>query len=654
MTDGPSRGAEPPLPVAAGRRHDAVNGAASATVKEARLERGSLRSARPTWAGQDVRRLRLIGVVLPIVFILSLEAFRLFVVEGGTHSVGHFVLAILTIFGVVAFALAMFRAIEDTQRRIVRQNRELTAINAVSTAIQGELGFDVIVDAALESVLDSTGATEAVIRVFPPEGGADGEGGIERRRLAGPHASPHVPPGSLVPHLIDIPLSTGTSVVGRLQLHLPDGAGEPDLLATATLNNIGHQVAASIQISQFVVDLRRRQREGHGLYSVLLQISNQDDLADILSRIMSEARELLGADEVTMCLAQSASRALQLDAPSATLTGFLDGAICVSGTPARVVSRHDRTPSCRTRFTPGIGPTLEAPIRGPDEALGDIWLGRRSTAPFTDRDRRFLVTMSDLASIAITSARMRENERQGAIVAERERIAREMHDSLAQILGVTHLRIVGLEAWNELAGAPAARSELAELAALTEEAYRDVREAILGLRESSPSDRTFVESLGAYIEKYRHQSGIAARLETSLEGELTLPPRSELQLIRVIQEALTNVRKHSGASSAIVHISDGPDGLAIVISDDGTGFDVAETLLGREGFRPAYDARTDGARRWQPDDRLDPGPRHTHRGVDARTHPGRTSERGAWCRRRRRSASCWSMTNRCSDGRSPR
>lgn len=539
---------------------------------------------RPVVPG-DVNRLRWVGVILPVVFILSLEAFRLAFVElGSADNSGHLLLAAVTLCGVVVFALVMFRAIEATQRQLIRQNRELTAINAVSTAIQGELGLDVIIDAALESVIDSTGATEAIIRVFSPDGNPDGEGGFERRRTAAPHAAPNMAVGSLVPHLIDIPLSTGTSVVGRLHLHLPEGVAEPDLLATATLNNIGHQLAASIQIGQFVVDLKRRQHEGHGLYSVLLQISNQVDLADILSEIVRHARELLGADEATMCLSETSSRAIQLDVPAAAAPALVDGTICLSGTPDRFVAQHERIPVCQVRFAADIGPTVEVPIRSPDGPLGDIWLGRRSRSAFTERDRQFLGTLSDLASIAISSARMREGERQGAIVAERERIAREMHDSLAQILGVTHLRILALGSRPEIASAPSVIAELADLATLTEEAYRDVREAILGLREAGRVDRGFIDSLQAYLEKYSHQAGIPATLETSLDGELALPPRSELQIIRVIQEALTNVRKHGAATSVTVRISDGPEGTTIVIEDDGRGFDIADTLLGHDGF----------------------------------------------------------------------
>ena len=532
-----------------------------------------------------VRRLGWIGVGLPVVFIVTLELIRFTVVEGDTaHNPGHIVLAATTVLAVVAFALLMSSLIERAQRHIIRQNRELAAVNAVSTAVQGELGVDVIIDAALESVIASTGATEASVTIFDPAGGPAGEGAGERRVVRAEHASPMQGIGSVVPHLIDIPLSAGASVVGRMRLHLPAGATAPDLLASATLQNIGHQLACSIQIGQFVADLQRRRREGHGTYDVLLQISNQQPLADILAAVVGHARDLLGSDEAVICLNAAASRSVQLDGPLGGMISLADGAVCISADADRFHDLPDRQPTCPVRSSPEIRRSAEAAMRSPDGSLGDIWIGRKSDVRYSERDQQYLAMLSDLASIAITNARMREGEHQGAILAERERIAREMHDSLAQVLGVVHLRLRALGNRVEVAQAAPVAAELIDLASLTEEAYRDVREAILGLRESSRVDRGLIDSLRVFVDKYSQQSGVKATLETALDRELALSPRAEVQVIRVIQEALTNVRKHSGASSAVVRISAGDDGTAIVVEDDGRGFDLAGSLLGRDGF----------------------------------------------------------------------
>jgi len=546
---------------------------------------GKIRS--PTGAAMgasELRRLKWLGVATPIVFIIILEAFRyVFIEEDPEHRAEHVALAAVAIVAVLGFALLMFYLIEHAQRQIVRQNRELAAVNAVSTAIQGELGVEQIIDAALASVIQTTGATEASVIVFAPEGHR--EDGIERSIRIGSHATELPGLGSGIPHLIDIPLSTGTSAVGRMRLHLPEGVAEPDLYASATLQNIGHQLASSIQIGQLVGDLQRRRLEGHGLLDILLRISNQGPLLETLSAVVRHARDLLHADDAVMCLVAATAQTVQIDGVYDGMLSLSDGTLCIAGESDRFKDAQGRPAHCPIRAAADIHADLEVALSSPDGALGDLWVGRRSGQAYNERDRGFLLTLAGLASIAVTNARMRENERQGAILAERERIAREMHDSLAQVLGVTHLRLRALGSRRAVVDAPAVATEIAELADISEEAYRDVREAILGLRESSRADRGLIEGLRAYLGKYSSQSGVKATLESTLDHEPTLSPRSEVQVIRVIQEALANVRKHAGASSAIVRITNGTDTTSIAIEDDGHGFDLTGTLLDRDsGF----------------------------------------------------------------------
>jgi len=534
----------------------------------------------------ELDRLRWVAVVLPVAFILTIEALRHQYVEIDPASQsGHLALAGMLIVSVVTFSVVMFLGIEATQRHLVRQNHELAAVDAVSTAIQGELGLDVVIDAALESVMASTGATEASVHIFGSDGELGAEPGFERNRVDGQHASPMAAAGQRVPHLIDVPLSTGSRVVGRMLLHLPEGAGEPDLLATATLNNIGHQLASAIQIRQLVAGLQRQQNEDHRLYDVLLKVADQGALADVLATIVRDARELLGADEAAMCLSGLGARALSDDNPAVTDGLSVDARACIHGSEQRGITFHERDHPCGSRTSIGQGPSLEVPVRSPDGGpYASLWLGRHTGASFSDRERRLLVALSDLASIAMTAARARESERQAATVAERERIAREMHDSLAQVLGVAHLRLRALGSRPEVVAVESAASEIGELSTLTEEAYRDVREAILGLREASRPGRTLIESIDAYLSRWARQSGVEAHLVNELEAELELPPRIEVQVIRVIQEALTNVRKHGGASAVVVRLSSADDGVRIAIEDNGCGFDVGGTLLGRDGF----------------------------------------------------------------------
>jgi signal transduction histidine kinase len=536
------------------------------------------------------RRLKVMSVLLPVLFILAMEFFHYKVESSGpTHawywaiyrplSVG------ITLVSIGAFALVMFRFIDRAQQQVVRQNRELAATNAVSSAVQGEVGVDRIIDVALESVLATSGADEASVTIFSTEDlPPDYRRGKVRRLVASGSTSLASDAAGAAAPVIDIPLSTGTTTVGQMRLQLPVGTGAGDCLASGTLQNIGHQLASAIQLAQLVGSLQRRKHEGHAFYDVLLQISNQNAPPDILSAVVRHARDLMGSDEAVLCLDEDASRSVQFAGTLDGAASSAPGTACIAADAGTSHTVHGPEVACPVRSSPEWTATMVVPIRGPIGKLGELWIGRRSEDLFTERDRGFLVTLSGLAGIAITSAQMRESGRQRAVLAERERIAREMHDSLAQVLGVTHLRLRTLDARDEVRRIPELVAELSELADICEEAYHDVRESILGLRGSNKVERGLLDNLRAYLVKYSQQCAIETSLDSDLDHELSLSPRCEVQMIRVIQEALTNVRKHSGAKSATVRITESDSTTTFVIEDDGRGFAPGGSPTDRDGF----------------------------------------------------------------------
>jgi signal transduction histidine kinase len=563
------------------------DGSVTSTMTSESARQQSTRSVE-RWAYEWFdRRLKVMSILLPIVFIVALELVRSTPIGGGQLWGGvRIIFVMVTVVFITAFGFVMFSFIDRAQRQVLRQNRELAATNAVSRAVQGKLGVDRIIDVALESVLTTSGAAEASVTIFSTsEHPALDDVGSERWLAASGSAvpGPEGPVGSSMP-VIDIPLSTGATTVGRMRLRFPVGAGEDHFLASGTLQNIGHQLASAIQLAQLFGDLDRRKNEGHAFYDVLLQISNQNAPPDILSGVVRHARDLMGSDEAVLCLNEDASRSVQF-------AGTLDGAATVGDRTACITSEagtrhnaHRHDVACPVRSSPEWTASMAVPIGSPIGSLGELWIGRRSDAQFTERDRAFLVALSGLAAVAITSVRMREDGRQRAVLAERERIAREMHDSLAQVLGVTHLRLRALDSRDEVIGSPEIAVELAELADICEDAYQDVREAILGLRESSKTERGLLDNLRAYLVKYSHQCQIETSLESNLDHELALSPRCEVQVIRVIQEALTNVRKHSGAKSAVVRITESGATTTFVVEDDGLGFDSGDSQFDRDGF----------------------------------------------------------------------
>ena len=557
------------------------------------------RSARKTsdgtserWAyGWVDRRLKVMSVLLPVAFILGLELLHYQIEARDRHLEGywdgyHAIFVAVTVASILVFGLVMFRFIDRAQRQVVRQNHELAATNALSRAVQGEVGVNRIIDVALESLLVTSGATRASVTIFSGTDRSSKGADATRQLLAVPGSAMLVPddPGGSEAPMIDFTLSTGAVTVGRMQLWLPVGAASGDRLASGTLQNIGLQLASAIQLAQLFADLERKNHEGHAFHDILLQISNQDTPIDILGSVVGHAHDLMGSDEAVLCLNEQASRSVQFAGTLGGPASFGDGPVCITSEDGLRSNVHGHDVPCPLRSSPEWKTSTAIPILGPTGKLGELWIGQRSEAPFTELDRTFLVALSGLAAIAITSVRMRESGRQRAVLAERERIAREMHDSLAQVLGVTHLRLRALDSRQEVKDNPAIETELADLADICEEAYRDVREAILGLSASSRGAQGLLDILQTFLVKYSKQCGIETSLESDLDHELSLSPRCEVQVIRVIQEALTNVRKHSGAKSAVVRITESASTTTFVVEDDGNGFDPGSSLTDRDGF----------------------------------------------------------------------
>ncbi len=170
--------------------------------------------------------------------------------------------------------------------------------------------------------------------------------------------------------------------------------------------------------------------------------------------------------------------------------------------------------------------------------------------------------------------------RELAVTQERGRIAREMHDSLAQVLGYVNTKAQAAQQLLKMRNVELATIEIRQLAEAARSVYADVREDILGLRTSLEPDRCLVDALREYLVSWQEQSQVLVEMIVPEGITLQLSPSAELQLLRVIQEALANVRKHSGARRALVRFSAAAGWVEVLVEDDGMGFDPAAPARG--------------------------------------------------------------------------
>jgi signal transduction histidine kinase len=146
-----------------------------------------------------------------------------------------------------------------------------------------------------------------------------------------------------------------------------------------------------------------------------------------------------------------------------------------------------------------------------------------------------------------------------------------MHDGLAQELGLLHMKLQGALARS--ADAPAVAEDLREMVQITESAYEGVRQSIFGLRTFVSRGLGLVPTLTEYLHEFSAQNGIAVELEADGGPLGPIPPATEVQAVRIIQEALTNVRKHARADRARVRLQRDGAWLRVTVEDDGVGWD---------------------------------------------------------------------------------
>ena len=191
-----------------------------------------------------------------------------------------------------------------------------------------------------------------------------------------------------------------------------------------------------------------------------------------------------------------------------------------------------------------------------------------------------LAGIGEGVALAIANARLHERVLDGAVLEERIRIARELHDGLAQVLGYINTQTLAVKRLLATGRSDAAKSQLDAMEGAARNVYGDVREAILGLRVSLPR-QGLVPALRSYLEEYAPMAGVRVSLDADDHVEtLELQLAVEIQLMRIVQEALANIRKHARAGHATVRLALDDGVLAIEVADDG------------QGFEPGFEART--------------------------------------------------------------
>ncbi len=378
--------------------------------------------------------------------------------------------------------------------------------------------------------------------------------------------------------------------------------GQGDYQTQCTLHTNDELQALGESFNQMAANLRQYQNSLHAqisqrtnelnaLAEMALTISSSQDLQSVLSEALAQALQatnmqggiihLLGADggvavtvsqgvptAVTQCLNRTADHT---GCPlwSARLTlQVVDLPADATRLPCQLASQ---CPAAAHNYN-GL---IVAPLRSANRALGFLTLLQRQqtavalSATISPEQRQFITCLANQLGVAIANARFQEEIERLAILEERGRIARELHDSLAQTLSWLNLKMDMLTQTLEAGNLRQIRQEADDARQVVSQAFFEVRESIDGLRVQ-PTDG-FSSAVVAYVNEFSRRSHLPVDL--TMGEPCRLSPVVEIEALRILQEALTNAYKHARATRLQVYFQRHEGYVELSIHDNGQGFD---------------------------------------------------------------------------------
>jgi len=219
----------------------------------------------------------------------------------------------------------------------------------------------------------------------------------------------------------------------------------------------------------------------------------------------------------------------------------------------------------------GAGSVLALPLLADDQLLGVTVLVHPDEEHFDRSTIPYLGLLASQVSLAVRNATAYLQSEELAITEERSRIAREIHDGVAQLLAFSALKLDLVERFLDK-DLSKARLELEQAKSTVRETIREVRRSIFALRPVDLERYGFVETVKRYAADFGQQNEVRVSLEIGDVGELSV--KSEGVLFRIFQEAMHNVAKHARAGLVEVRLGTDEHGMAYVsVRDDGAGFD---------------------------------------------------------------------------------
>ena len=352
------------------------------------------------------------------------------------------------------------------------------------------------------------------------------------------------------------------------------------------------------------VEAERRQSIAESLSDVLKYLNSNRPLARVLDYIAAQAGELLGTcaagiyklERDTGTWPVQDTRRLQVTYVAGVRLTIGQNAVHQAMTGRRPVAVSDlvASPESEEELPPGAvqqaavdsrtqiyRALLAVPILVQDQVYGGMLLYYGETRDFCQEEINLAVALGDQVALAIGNDQLRQQVEEAATSAERDRLARDLHDAVTQTLFSASLIAEAMpHVWEQ--SPEEGRRGLEELRRLTRAAAAEMRTMLVELRPAALTEKPLGELLRHLTEATAGRTRLP--VELNVDGDSTLHPDIQIALYRITQEALNNMAKHSGASAVTVDLACRPDRTELCISDNGVGFGPGDILPDRFGL----------------------------------------------------------------------
>ncbi|MDC8771129.1 type IV pili methyl-accepting chemotaxis transducer N-terminal domain-containing protein [Roseateles albus] len=343
------------------------------------------------------------------------------------------------------------------------------------------------------------------------------------------------------------------------------------------------------KVAEKTADLARQNERLAALYDVaLMAVQSQPSTQDLAQEFAAKICRISGADAAAVRLAAEDGERLLMLGHHRLPASMVEAEACVrrgdcacgehletvAGAriiPIRALGQR-KLKHCEAA---GYQTVVAIPMRTPNRTVGEVELFFYGERTISEEERHLLDALAGQVATQLDNLRLASRMREMAVSEERNLMAQELHDSIAQSLAFLKIQVQLLRRGIKEGHSQEVEASLAEIDAGVKESYADVRELLLHFR-TRPDQEDIAHALRSTLSKFELQSGLSTQLTMAGQG-VPLPPDQQVQVLHVLQEALSNVRKHAGASSVELRVTQSPQ-WRFEVRDDGAGFDA---LAGR-------------------------------------------------------------------------